>query len=478
MLSNLQKASISALLCIMDGDIELTRYNIKKAKNSSIYNIKSKNGKLNHYIDFVKDENVDEVFRDVVRQVYNKRIGADHPIEYFSDNFSINCIVDIINEYTNLDITNLTNADEMQANFDRLGDVVDNLTTLYAAQCNYSTKEPIFIQMIGDLCEEIRTYIMSGEKMSYGTLFDTLENFETAATNNLKNHIANEHAKWVFEKDKQSINSLINKHRAKILTMAILSRDINPGIFLATRFDNTLGVSMKPADPQYNNKAFDTFFHNKKHSELDMIKFREDFCNLFLDIRGFDKLKSSPLPQKESVVFECIKEDHSNSSIIDKNINELKANDLFDSYLDVLGKINYGDDQTLYSAIVLNIACTQGKTNISHDLSNLESFTAEEVFKIFNLNYDIVKENPTAALQAINNLKRHRQETSSSELNDFINFLNSKKTGSIFSLDISNPDNIPPPLQNMLEDLGILPNPNGDEPELYDPDKDIDNPNM
>ena len=51
-----------------------------------------------------------------------------------------------------------------------------NLTDIYSAEANYATKEPIFLQLTGDLCEELQHYIISGKntKMTYGGDIDNL----------------------------------------------------------------------------------------------------------------------------------------------------------------------------------------------------------------------------------------------------------------------------------------------------------------
>lgn len=484
MFSNLQKASLSALLSIMDGDIELIRYNLKKAKNASLYNIKAKDGSFNYFIDFSKDENVDDLFRDVVRKVYNNVSNNDFPIEYFSDNFAINCVVDIVNDYINLDTDKLSNYEKMQSNYDRLGIYLDYLTDIYQSEANYATKEPVFIQLTGDLCEEIQYYMTSGEntKMTYGTLQDTLETFETSASDNLKQHIINENAKWVRRAERPSINSYNNKQRAKLLTMALLSHDVQPQVFLATRFDNTLGIKIQPINPKYSDKSVQSFFHNKKHCEVDTLNFKRDFYDMFLDIRGFERAKSAQIQSKESLIFECIKENFSKESLIDRTFNEINAKRLFQSYKDILQRINFGADHTIFSSAVLNVASIQGDTGVTKNISDLYNYTAEEIAEFFDRNYELVEQDPTITLKAINNLQKNKnkkktQSKQNSPFDDFIKHMNTKYPNMrVIPIDMSNPDNIPPFIKEQLENMGILPNQNGEVPPMWDKDEDTDNP--
>ena len=110
------------------------------------------------------------------------------------------------------------------------------------------------------------------------------------------------------------------------------------------------------------------------------------------------------------------------------------------------------------------------------------NYTAEEIAEFFDKNYELVEKDPTITLKAINNLqknknKKNQQTKHSSPVDDFIKHMNTKYPNMrVIPIDLSNPDNIPPFLKEQLENMGILPSPEGEIPPMWDKDDDIDNP--
>ena len=98
-LSNQDKLAMCLALSTMSPQIDLTRYKIFRARNASVYNIKS--GQLQYDINFSADADCDEVFRRLIRMVYREKIRGLAPTleELQDDDVACEKFIDIINTF-------------------------------------------------------------------------------------------------------------------------------------------------------------------------------------------------------------------------------------------------------------------------------------------------------------------------------------------------------------------------------------------
>ena len=145
-LSNINKLSMSIALAIMSDRYTLTKYNIRQARNKSMYEIKDESGDKSYIIGFDEEKDYHEMFADIMQNVLLERFPKKRvptADELNEGRFSSKKFVDIVNSYS-LDAPD-HNSQEYAGQLDVFSRIVGNMMTMCdlseeANQLNLETK--------------------------------------------------------------------------------------------------------------------------------------------------------------------------------------------------------------------------------------------------------------------------------------------------------------------------------------------------
>ena len=168
--------------------------------------------------------------------------------------------------------------------------------------------------------------------------------------------------------------SVIDKDIIRFLTLCRINKKISMTISMNGKIDNIIDISIQI--PKKSPKLFKFYIHDKQSIAEDFNNLREKVYNSLIS----EEDKNLSIEEKERLIFEDIKE----TGI--KPLSLTTSNSYIDSIQN--GKINYGRDQSILGAILLNVASLDGGFGVVEDLSDTNSLSYDIIKDAFDNNYD------------------------------------------------------------------------------------------
>jgi len=371
MITNVQKGGIALALAILSDNIKLTRYNFPACKNNSIYTFNGED--LSFTIDFSKENNYDEVFRSILHSLLSER-----QINY------IPTITDLEDEKLALkkvtDVTNSFLKEDKQVIVDK----AEKLATFISDSSWLNEEYVVNDYAIATIASTILDK-NENSKLKIDELMNILTQAEMDRIARLTSFFSLLNLDYTLQKPFDGDISVIDKDIIRFLTLCRINKKIRMTISMNGKIDNVIDISIQI--PKKSPKLFKFYIHDKQSIAEDFYNLREKVYNSLIS----EEDKNLSIEEKERLIFEDIKE----TGI--KPLSLTTSNSYIDSIQN--GKINYGRDQSILGAILLNVASLDGGFGVVEDLSDTNSLSYDIIKDAFDNNYDNLIKCPSLGIR-------------------------------------------------------------------------------
>ena len=380
MLNNVQKVALALTLSCLSDDMSVNLIRVPKLHNKFAMTLTSKDGSFSQTVPMEDTNSIEIFFRNAVNYFYKKVTSTNIPFSASQE--------DIIRDADILlggAFLATTGSDEDKDRIEKkISDCVE-----FVDDCikyvNQGSREHQLLLCTSNFLNEIFFHI-SLEEMKEDSEFnleEVLEDCYIFAEVESKDN----KRKW-RKRPETFIDERYEKELSRILTFALVSKNVNFDIGNVLSADNTLRVEFDAGDCLSRISAY---LHNKdtKYNAFEILK-DQIYKSIFMNncnssFADFDDV------EKQIQCLELLKENGIDCMALQRFIG---------FYLrSAIGEVNIGKDINLVNTLVLNISSLMSvgggtKLQFGNDLNVFD------VINVFKKNYIIAKENPKIAFMS------------------------------------------------------------------------------
>ena len=380
MLNNVQKVTLALTLSCLSDDMSVNIIRVPKLHNKFAMTLTSKDGSFSRTVPLTDTNSIEKFFRDVVNYFYKK--VTNNNISYRASQEDIVKDADtLLSGYCLAVEGTVEEQDKMQQKISDCVEFIDDC----AKYVNQGSREHLVFKCMSNFLNELFFHI-SLEDMKESDDFNLEEVLNVCYENadeNTKDLVKN----WRKNPKNQVYDRYLDMEMARILTYAILAKNVNLHMWNDLSVDNTLKIEFDAGDCDARPSIY-LLKSSDKNINFEILK-----SQVFRSILGKNEIAeyaSMDEYQQENLILDIIKEN---------GIDNISVQRFIDFYLNRgLSEVNYGRDGQLIDAILLNIS-SMLEVGYGKEVSvDCESTRLAEICDIFDDNYSMVDENRKPAI--------------------------------------------------------------------------------
>lgn len=380
MLNNVQKVALALTLSCLSDDMSVNIIRVPKFHNKFAMTLTSKDGSFSQTVPMEDTNSIERFFRDVVNYFYKKVTTTDIPFRASQEDIIRDAEVLLSGVFLAT-----TGSDEDKDRIEKTSDCVE-----FVDDCikyvNQGSREHQLLLCTSNFLNEIFFHISLEEMKEDGefNLKETLDDCYAFAEVESKDN----KRKWRRRPETQ-VDKYLDMEVARILTYAILAKNVNFDICNVLQADNTLKVEFDAGDCLARPYGY---IHNKQTKYVGFKILKNEIFKSILGNNCIQEYMDMSEGECEKLCLDIIR---------DNGIDGLALQRFLGFYFkNGLSEVNYGRDSQLIDTILLNISSVLGigfGNKISVEDDNL---LLAEVCDIFDDNYNLAGENRKTAISS------------------------------------------------------------------------------